>query len=123
MRVRQRVGRNIITSIRHTNIVLIYQKVTSLNACANMNGPTYLVARFVLRIPALCVTSDDACHNSQTYTWNDVIPYKGRMIRIFFKKHLSRQSRHNHCLPDNNQFIIHKTQQGTYLRLTIGLLT
>ena len=24
------------------------------------------------------------CHNSQTYTWNDVIPYKGRMIRIFF---------------------------------------
>jgi len=23
------------------------------------------------------------CHNSQTYTWNDVIPYKGRMIRVF----------------------------------------
>jgi hypothetical protein len=22
------------------------------------------------------------CHNSQTYTWNDVIPYKGRMIRV-----------------------------------------
>ena len=24
------------------------------------------------------------CYNSQTYTWNDVIPYKGRMIRVFF---------------------------------------
>ena len=24
------------------------------------------------------------CPNSQTYTWNDVIPYKGRMIRVFF---------------------------------------
>jgi len=23
------------------------------------------------------------CHKSQTYTWNDVIPYKGRMIRVF----------------------------------------
>ena len=23
------------------------------------------------------------CHNSQTYTWNDVIPHKGRMIRVF----------------------------------------
>ena len=22
------------------------------------------------------------CHNSQTYTWNDVIPYKGRIIRV-----------------------------------------
>jgi len=26
------------------------------------------------------------CHNSQTYIWNDVIPYKGRMIRVFFRK-------------------------------------
>ena len=24
------------------------------------------------------------CHNSQTYTSNDVIPYKGRTIRVFF---------------------------------------
>ena len=24
------------------------------------------------------------CHNSQTYTWNDVIPYKGRTIRVFY---------------------------------------
>ena len=23
------------------------------------------------------------CHNSQAYTWNDVIPYKGRMILLF----------------------------------------
>ena len=23
------------------------------------------------------------CHNSQTYTWNDVIPYKGRTIHVF----------------------------------------
>jgi len=26
------------------------------------------------------------CHNSQTYTWNDVIPYKGRIIRVFSSK-------------------------------------
>ena len=24
------------------------------------------------------------CYNFQTYTWNDVIHYKGRMIRVFF---------------------------------------
>jgi len=33
------------------------------------------------------------CHNSQTYTWNDVIPYKGKMIRVFRRFSHSHEKR------------------------------
>jgi len=85
MRIRQRVGRrNIITSIRYMNIGLIYHICDVIKRMrkyawsdvsrSSIRFTYYSVARHI----GPCI-----CHNSQTYTWNDVIPYKGRMIRVF----------------------------------------
>ena len=60
-----------IKVIRHNAIT----QCASGNAWADVSRFTYpSVARHI----GPCI-----CHNSQTYTWNDVILYKGRMIRVF----------------------------------------
>ena len=60
MRIRQRACRNIYQASATWTLYSFIIYVTSLNACSNMHGPTYRVARFVLRIPELRVTSDHA---------------------------------------------------------------
>ena len=87
MRIRQRVGRNIITSICYMNIVLIYHicdVIKRMRKYAWSDVPRSSI-RFtyssVARHIGPCI-----CHNSQTYTWNDVIRYKGRMIRVFYRR-------------------------------------
>ena len=68
------------------NIVLIYhicdvikRMRTSDVSRSSIRFTYYSVARHI----GPCI-----CHNSQTYTWNDVIPYKGRMIRAFTFMHV-----------------------------------
>jgi hypothetical protein len=83
MRIRQRVGRNIITSIICMNIVLIYHICDVIKRMRKYAWSDVLRSsiRFtyssVARHIGPCI-----CHNSQAYTWNDVIPYKGRMICV-----------------------------------------
>jgi len=89
MRIRQRVGRNIVTSIRYMNIVLIYHicdVIKRMRKCAWSD-----VSRSSIRFTYSSVARQIGpciCHNSQTYTWKDVIPYKGRMIRVFLSAYL-----------------------------------
>ena len=83
MRIRQHVGRNIITSIRYMNIVLIYHICDVIKRISKYawSDASRSSIRFtyssVARHFGPCI-----CHNSQTYTWNYVFPYKGRMIRV-----------------------------------------
>ena len=84
MRIRQCVGRNIITSIRYMNIVLIYHICDVIKRMRKYAWSD--VSRSSIRFTYSSVARHIGtciCHNSQTYTWNDVIPYKGRMIRVF----------------------------------------
>jgi len=84
MRIRQRVGRNTIISIRYMNIVLIYRICDVIKRMRKYawSDVSHSSIRFtyssVARHIGPCI-----CHNSQTYTWNDVIPYKEIMIRVF----------------------------------------
>jgi len=82
MRIQQRVGRN-ITSIRYMNIVLIFHICDVIKLMRKYAWSD--VSRSSIRFTYSSVARHiGPCmrHNSQTYTWNDVIPYKGRMIRV-----------------------------------------
>ena len=85
MRIRKRVGRNIITSIPYMNIVLIYHIRDVIKRMRKYAWSD--VSRSSIRFTYSSVARHIGpciCHNSQTYTWNDVIPYKERIIRVFF---------------------------------------
>jgi hypothetical protein len=72
---RQRISRCHGQVIRHNAIT----QCASGNAWAD-------VSRSLIRFTYSSVArhiEPCICHNSQTYTWNDVIPYKGRIIRVF----------------------------------------
>jgi len=64
----------IVKVIRHNAIT----QCTSGNAWADVSRSSIrFTYSSIARHIGPCI-----CHNSQTYTWNDVIPYKGRMIRV-----------------------------------------
>jgi len=84
-RIRQRVGRNIITSIRYMNTVLTLSYMWGHKRMRKYAWSD--VSRSSIRFTYSSVARHIGpciCHNSQTYTWNDVIPYKGRMICVFY---------------------------------------
>jgi len=88
MRIRQRVGRNIITGIRYMNIVLTYHICDVIKRMrkyawsdVSRSSIRFTYSSFARHVGP-CIR-----HNSQTYTWNNVIPYKGRMIRVFTDFH------------------------------------
>ena len=94
MRILQRVGRNIITSIRYMNIVLIYHICDVIKRMCKYAWSD--VSRSWIRFTYSSVARHIGpciCHNSQTYTWNDVIPYKGKMIRVFRRFSHSHEKR------------------------------
>ena len=89
MRIRQRVGRNIIASIRYMNIVIIYHICDVIKRMRKYAWSD--VSRSSIRFTYSSVGRHNRpciCHNSQTCTWNDVIPYKGRMIFLSLSLHL-----------------------------------
>jgi len=66
------------------NIVLIYH-ICDIIKCMRKYAWSN-VSRSLIRFTYSSVARHIGpciCHNSQTYTWNDVIPHTGRMIRVF----------------------------------------